>query len=131
MDQHVRTLARLCMLFGSLTTVIALFALIWHKGLSNLWQWAHALGGLGPIVAGSVLFHLVIGPPTAVVAIFLNRFDEWARFTMVILCAINVLNPPFGTALGLYGLWVLLRPETEPLFLDPVLRRNRSSRPPP
>lgn len=118
------------MWFGGASTLISVVVLIWHKGLSGLWQWAEASGGLGPIVTGSVLFHLVVGPPTAAGGFFLNRFVEWARYAMVIVSAVNLLNPPFGTALGFYGLWVLLTPETEPLFLDPVLRRNRNSRPP-
>jgi hypothetical protein len=34
-----------------------------------------------------------------------------------------MLNLPFGTLLGVYGLWVLFQPETEPLFLDPHFRK--------
>jgi hypothetical protein len=29
---------------------------------------------------------------------------------------VHLFSIPFGTALGIYGLWVLLRRETEPLF---------------
>jgi len=29
-----------------------------------------------------------------------------------------LLSVPIGTALGIYGLWVLLRPETEALFVQ-------------
>jgi len=34
----------------------------------------------------------------------------------IILSVIHLLSIPFGTALGIYGLWVLLQRETEPLF---------------
>jgi hypothetical protein len=32
----------------------------------------------------------------------------------------NLLSIPIGTALGVYGLWVLLNKETEPLFTGVV-----------
>ena len=32
------------------------------------------------------------------------------------LCALNLINFPAGTMLGIYGLWVLLSKETERLF---------------
>jgi hypothetical protein len=34
----------------------------------------------------------------------------------IILSVIHLFSVPFGTALGVCGLWVLLQPETEPLF---------------
>jgi hypothetical protein len=36
----------------------------------------------------------------------------------IVLSAIELLHVPFGTALGIYGLWVLLSPPTEELFRD-------------
>ena len=34
-------------------------------------------------------------------------------------CRLNLINFPFGTVLGIYGLWVLLNKETERLFSAP------------
>jgi hypothetical protein len=118
------------MSFGIISALLAAFTLIWHRGLTPLWHWAEASGGLGLIVTGTVLFHVIFGPLMAVCGFYLGKFDDWARYLMVILCAMNLLNPPVGTAMGIYGLWVLLSPETEPLFLDPVLRRSKNFRPP-
>jgi hypothetical protein len=33
-----------------------------------------------------------------------------------VLCAINLINIPFGTIFGACGLWVLLNKDTERLF---------------
>ena len=44
------------------------------------------------------------------------KFQSWARIGGLILSALNLLNFPFGTALGFYGLWVLLNKETEAAF---------------
>jgi hypothetical protein len=37
-----------------------------------------------------------------------------------VLSAINLINIPIGTVVGIYGLWVLLTKETERLFLPAV-----------
>ncbi|HEV2963616.1 MAG TPA: hypothetical protein VG649_17445 [Candidatus Angelobacter sp.] len=34
----------------------------------------------------------------------------WARITTIVLAFIAMLNVPFGTALGIYTVWVLLSP---------------------
>jgi len=35
---------------------------------------------------------------------------------LTVISAVNILDVPVGTILGAYGLWVLLTPETDPLF---------------
>lgn len=39
-----------------------------------------------------------------------------ARVLMIILSVIHLFSVLVGTALGIYGLWVLLQRQTEPLF---------------
>ncbi len=39
--------------------------------------------------------------------------EQWARTLTIILALISLFNPPFGTALGIYTLWVLLSPNAE------------------
>jgi hypothetical protein len=49
--------------------------------------------------------------------------EEWSRGVMIITSALNILNLPLGSMLGGYGLWVLLTPETDPLFAREPLHR--------
>lgn len=128
MEKHVRILATLSIVFGVFSGLAALFTLIHFDGFAPLWYWGEASGGVGLIATGTVLFHLAIAVPMILGGIFLRKFLEWARYAMVFLCALNVLNVPLGSILGCYGLWVLLMPETEPLFLDPMVRKNRAQR---
>ncbi|HLI86653.1 MAG TPA: zinc ribbon domain-containing protein [Bryobacteraceae bacterium] len=39
--------------------------------------------------------------------------EAWARMLAIVIGALNCFDPPFGTALGIYTLWVLLPPESE------------------
>ena len=39
--------------------------------------------------------------------------QPWARVVMIVVSILHLLNFPFGTALGAYGLWVLFSPEIQ------------------
>jgi len=39
--------------------------------------------------------------------------QPWARMLAIVLGCFNLIRPPFGTALGIYTLWVLLPAESE------------------
>ena len=43
----------------------------------------------------------------------LLRREPWARMLTVVLSFLALLNIPFGTALGIYSLWVLLSDQAE------------------
>lgn len=43
----------------------------------------------------------------------LLTWKDWARILAIILGVLNLINFPFGTALGIYTLWVLLPAESE------------------
>jgi hypothetical protein len=66
-----------------------------------------------PIFVGSILHAvsillLVTGVVGFAAGIGLMRAELWARPLIVALAIISLLNAPFGTALGIYTLWVLL-----------------------
>jgi hypothetical protein len=46
----------------------------------------------------------------------LINYKPWARVLMVVVSAISLIHVPLGTAVGVYGLWVLLNDETKYLF---------------
>ena len=72
--------------------------------------WAAALAGFGWIVGGALL---CIGLPGTVIGWGLAQQASWARIPGLILSIFNLPAVPFGTALGVYGLVVLCRPEAE------------------
>lgn len=46
----------------------------------------------------------------------LARRSPWARLGTLVLAVLHLFVLPFGTALGVYSLWVLLHPEVRHLF---------------
>jgi hypothetical protein len=50
------------------------------------------------------------------VGIVVRRRRHWSRLAAILLGSIDLLLLPYGTALGLYSLWVLLREDSKKLF---------------
>jgi hypothetical protein len=73
-------------------------------------------------IAGSfiVMFVMVLSIPSAVVGIGLLQFRPWARIAGIVLSIFHLVGFPFGTVIGVYGLWVLFSKDTEPLFTPAV-----------
>ena len=57
----------------------------------------------------------------SVVGIGLFRFRPWARIGGIVLCIFDLIWIPFGTIVGVYGLWVLFSKDTERLFVAPAV----------
>jgi hypothetical protein len=70
------------------------------------------------VATGVFLIALVMSIPNIIAGIGLLSFRPWARVLTLILSALNLLSLPFGTALGLYGFWVLMSGRADRLF-DP------------
>ncbi len=111
-DGHVKVLAILLMVTGVLTLL---------GGLAMLLATGFALGivheAIGHLVPVRLLTPVVLALPwllivyaTAKLATGFGLLDyaPWARSLAVAVCVLGLLNFPFGTALGIYGLWVLL-----------------------
>lgn len=43
-------------------------------------------------------------------------YKPWARYLVIVLATLGCLNIPFGTAKGVYTIWVLIQDETVRLF---------------
>ena len=111
--------------------------------LSILWLAMSAFNAVGGvilyIIANTIFAHLhefgapqevptgFLRPLLSVVAIFilakaaigfitgwgLMRHEPWARVIALVLAFISLFNVPFGTAIGVYTLWVLLPSQSQ------------------
>jgi hypothetical protein len=123
MHSHVKVLGVLYLAISALSLLAALFLLVVIGGIATVVGLAAdpgdavvavpILGVVGTVVATILL---VLAVPGLVAGWGLLSFRPWARVLALVLSALNILNIPIGTALGIYGLWVLLHRETEPLF---------------
>ncbi len=123
MQTHVKVLGVLFIVLSglgilvSLTLMLAFGAAAGIVGASaNAHDAAIALPIIGLAGTALVIFLLVLSLPGLVIGIGLLKFKPWSRIAGIVLSALHLIHIPFGTALGVYGLWVLLNKETEPLF---------------
>ena len=120
MKSHVTILAALYIGFSALILLGALltFAFLSLGGaLSGDLAAFGAGAGVGAVVAG---FLMLIAVPGLIGGIGLLKGREWARILVLVLGFINLINIPFGTILGAYTIWVLIKPETADLFARPA-----------
>jgi hypothetical protein len=123
MTTHVKVLGVLYIVLSALTLCAALFIALGVGVASGIVgqtappeDAAVALPIIGVAGTALVVFLLALSLPGLIAGIGLVRFQPWARILGIVLSAINLINIPFGTALGIYGLWVLLNKDTEILF---------------
>lgn len=123
MQTHVKVLAVLFIVFSALGVLFAIGVLAIFGGTMGMVGAAAqdegaaiALPILGLTGSLFAIFLLVLSIPGLVAGFGLLAFKSWARILGIVLSAINLIHIPFGTILGVYGLWVLLNKETERLF---------------
>jgi hypothetical protein len=110
LDRHLRTLGILWVVAGALFVIPGLVLMT----ISSIVRVAiPATETVGRVVAPLVLS--IIGGSLFVVAAGgilvgwgLLKHQFWARIAAIVLGIVSLLHPPFGTALGIYTLWVLL-----------------------
>lgn len=123
MHNHIRIVAILHIVFASLVILVGMGLLALFGGLAALVTikegtpdamiGATVLGGIGMFL---FVLMLVLSVPGLIAGIGLLRMRPWARILTIVVSALELLSFPIGTALGLYGLWVMLQPETERLL---------------
>jgi hypothetical protein len=123
MASHIRIIGILHIVMGGLGLLAALAFLLIFGGIAGI-VGANAnshddltalpiLGGIGGLV---FIVIAVLSLPSIICGIGLMQFKPWARIFGIVLSALHLMNVPFGTALGAYGLYALLSPEGEMLF---------------
>ena len=127
MQQHVKVLAILHIVVSALGLLAALVILAVFGGLAGIARISDhsdngliAGGVLGLIGAIIVIVVMIISLPGLIAGIGLLSFQPWARILTIILSALELPGFPLHTALGIYGLWVLLSNEGTALFQRPA-----------
>jgi hypothetical protein len=123
MESHIKAVGLLHVILGSLGILGGLVAMVVFGALAGVVQFsdnshnsAVAVPVLGAIGTMIFLVVLLISVPGLIGGIGLMRMAPWSRVFMIVISALDLLSVPLGTAVGIYGLWVLTKPETEALM---------------
>ena len=121
MARHVDFLGVLYLIWGGLTGLLGLSMLALAAGAAMIVvsaapadEGTRAAAGVTAATFGLVAFvALVWGGANMFSGRALRRRRQWSRGATLTLGIVNLLVLPFGTALGVYTLWVLLHEEAK------------------
>ena len=127
MRDHVKILGVLNIVMGGLGALAGIIVLFVFGGLAGIagmsaGPWANdqnAAAGASVLAIIGVciaLFLFLLALPSIIGGWGLLKFRPWARVLMIVISALHLFHIPIGTALGIYGLWVLLHDQTRRLF---------------
>ena len=120
MATHVKLVGTLHMVFGALGILASLCILLFYGGLASLIGFTEhsddkfiAIPVLGVIFGIGAVLVFVLSLPGLVGGIGLLLGQNWGRIVLIIVSCMELLKFPFGTALGVYSLWVLTNKDAE------------------
>src|SRR5688500_13454012 len=123
MQTHVKVVAVGFIVLSALGVLAALMMMLVFGGAAGIVgaaaeapEAAIAIPIIGITGTFLTIFLFAISLPGLITGFGLLSWKPWARILAIVLCAVNLINIPFGTLLGIYGLWVLLNKDTERLF---------------
>jgi hypothetical protein len=120
MQDHIKVIGILWVIFGFFSLCLALFAFLFFFGVAQIPNVEDVEPGILRVIGLVVSsFLALIGLPKVIGGLGLIQHKEWARILMLVISFISLINVPFGTALGVYSMIVLFNPETVRLFQAP------------
>jgi hypothetical protein len=126
MEQHIKVLGILNIVFGSLGALGGIVILIIFGsaygivGAVSDFQSGAAIALPVIAVAGGAIaiLLLLLSAPAIIAGIGLLQLRPWSKILGIVVSALHIFNIPFGTALGVYGLWVLCSQKSQSCFAE-------------
>ncbi|HWC99841.1 MAG TPA: hypothetical protein VG456_23940 [Candidatus Sulfopaludibacter sp.] len=123
MEQHLKIIGILHVVLGGMGVLAAVAFLSLFGGIAGIvgsTAQPNDAAVAVPLISGfgGVLFIvcLVFSLPSLVGGIALLKMASWSRIFMLVVSGLYLLHLPIGTALGIYGIWALTKPETQAIF---------------
>ncbi len=123
MASQVDFLGVLFIVWGLLTTLVGVSTLALGVGSVALIASAgrgegggFAAGVMAAAFTALAVIAIVWGAAHVLVGVPLRRHKPWSRLGALTLGAVDLLLLPYGTALGVYAMWILLHEDGKRLF---------------
>lgn len=116
MNTHIRAVAMIHIVFGSLgilAGVIAFIAIMFGGVMSGD---AGAMSILGIVAVFVITLLTVLSLPAIIGGVGCLNGRRWGRIVLIVVSVLDLFNFPIGTAIGGYSLWVLLNGEADQYF---------------
>ena len=109
LQRHLRTVGILWIVVGVLWIIPSLVLMgVSHAPRLMMGDDMFSHAFMPPMIFSMGIVFLVIAAGGVLVGWGLMNHERWARMTAIVIGILAIFHPPFGTALGIYTLWVLL-----------------------
>jgi hypothetical protein len=116
MESHIKIVGLINIVFGALGLMAAaiVFIAVAGGGLLSGDPEAITITSIVAVAVSGFIFILAI--PELITGWGILKMKSWGRLLGIIIAILDLLKFPFGTAFGIYALWVLMNEETEKIF---------------
>jgi len=119
MQKHVTLLGALFIAYHVIGLIVGIVIMVLLSSIGVLTHDPQAMTILSAIGVGLGTFLIILSVPGIIAGIGLLRSAAWSRILAMIIGALDLLDIPLGTALGVYCFWVLLQDDTLQVFDGP------------
>jgi len=112
MEKHINIVAALQIGLSIFNLLVALLIFTVLKLVIGFIDDATAVRILSIVADVLAIVFIVTSVPGILAGLGLYKRKEWSRVLTMILSVIEIFSFPFGTAIGIYSIWVLVQPET-------------------
>jgi len=126
MEKHIQLVGILNIVYRSILILLAIFLFVlsaWFVEFVDGTIWRHGddipyeVLNIVPVVVLSLASLMFLFSVIGIIgAIGVLQRKEWGRIMTLMGSFLNLLHIPFGTALGIYSIWVLMKDETRCVF---------------
>ena len=117
MTDHVKIIGILWIVFGALSLVGAGIIFLLLTGISYIPDMERPAPEILRFIGFFIgSFLAMLGLPKIIGGYGLLKGQEWGRIVTLVVSFLSLLNVPFGTALGIYSIVILMNKETAAKF---------------
>ena len=120
MEKHVTLVGALHIGYGAFHVLCALAAFAFIAGgglLGGLVAEEKFVIGITLFIATTIAVWIILtSVPGIIGGVWLLRHKPWARYLVLVVSVLALMDVPLGLGIGIYSIWVLVQDETEKLF---------------
>ena len=116
MEQHVQVLGWILIAVHAIFLAIGAFVFALLVSIGAVSGSGDAIAILSLVALGVSALMALLALPGMLAGYGLLHRRPWARVLTIIVAALNIVNFPLGTVLGIYALWILLQQAADDYF---------------
>ncbi|MGD9930486.1 MAG: hypothetical protein AB7U05_10745 [Mangrovibacterium sp.] len=111
MEKHINIVGILHIIMGALGILTGLLIYTILHLIGDFSDDAQANMVLSIVANVLAAIMIICSIPGIIGGIGVMKRKQWGRILILIISILNLVNFPFGTALGVYSIWALVQPE--------------------